>query len=121
LEGGAMIQLKRVYEEPSPKDGFRVLVERLWPRGLTKSRAAVDLWLKDVSPSPELRKWFAHDPAKWEEFQRRYRKELAGKDESIELLRRKAKQGPITFVYAAHDPERNSATVLKEFIESSQR
>jgi uncharacterized protein YeaO (DUF488 family) len=116
-----MIQLKRVYEEPSRQDGFRVLVERLWPRGLTKARAAVDLWLKDVAPSPELRKWFAHDPAKWERFQQRYRQELAGKKEAIELLRRKAKEGPITFVYAAHDPERNSAALLKEFLESNGR
>ena len=71
-----MIKIKRVYEDPSPKDGLRVLVERLWPRGLTKERAAVDLWLKDVAPSPELRKWFGHDPARWEQFQERYRQEL---------------------------------------------
>jgi len=71
-----MIQLKRVYEKPSSKDGLRVLIDRLWPRGMTKERAAVDLWLKDVAPSTELRKWFGHDPAKWKEFQARYRKEL---------------------------------------------
>ena len=74
-----MIKLKRVYESPSPKDGLRVLVERLWPRGLTKERAAVDLWLKDVAPSAELRKWFGHDPARWEQFQERYRQELREK------------------------------------------
>jgi len=111
-----MIQLKRVYEEPSRQDGFRVLVERLWPRGVTKARAAVDLWLKDIAPSPELRKWFAHDPAKWKEFQRRYRKELAGNEEAVDLLRRKAKAGPVTLVYAAHDPEHNSAVLLEAFL-----
>jgi uncharacterized protein YeaO (DUF488 family) len=88
---------------------------------MTKARAAVDLWLKDVAPSPELRRWFAHDAAKWEEFQRRYRKELAGRKEALDLLRRQAKQGKVTFVYAAHDPERNSAALLKEYLESHQR
>src|SRR2546423_3674165 len=85
----AMIQLKRVYENPSPKDGLRVLVERLWPRGLTKERAAVDLWLKDVAPSAELRKWFGHDPARWEQFQERYRQELRQKKDAVQLLRPK--------------------------------
>ena len=78
-----MVQLKRVYEKPSRKDGFRILVDRLWPRGLTKERAAVKLWLKDVAPSTELRKWFGHDPAKWKQFQVRYRKELGEKKASI--------------------------------------
>jgi uncharacterized protein YeaO (DUF488 family) len=82
----AMIKLKRVYEKPSGDDGSRILVERLWPRGLTRERAAVDLWLKEVAPSPELRKWFGHDPAKWEQFQNRYWKELEEKEEAVQLL-----------------------------------
>ena len=81
-----MIKLKRAYEKPSRDDGSRILVERLWPRGLTKERAAVDLWLKEVAPSPELRKWFGHDPAKWEQFQNRYWKELEEKEEAVQLL-----------------------------------
>jgi len=80
-----MIQIKRVYEAPASTDGFRVLVDRLWPRGLTKAKAAVDLWLKDVAPSTELRKWFRHEPAKWKEFQARYKKELAGKNDSLKM------------------------------------
>jgi uncharacterized protein YeaO (DUF488 family) len=87
-----MIKLKRVYERPAPEDGERILVERLWPRGLTKERAAVDLWLKDVAPSPELRKWFGHDPARWEQFQKRYWKELREKQDAIRLLRQKGKK-----------------------------
>ena len=112
-----MIRLKRVYEEPGPKDGLRVLVERLWPRGLTKERAAVDLWLKGVAPSPELRKWFGHDPARWEQFQERYRRELREKKDDIRLLKQKGKEGPVTLVYAARDEERNGALVLKRLLE----
>jgi uncharacterized protein YeaO (DUF488 family) len=113
----AMIQLKRAYETPSPTDGERVLVERLWPRGLTKRKAAVDLWLKEVAPSPELRKWFAHDPAKWKQFERRYWNELRREKEPVALLRRKAKHGTVTLVYAARDEEHNGALALKEFLE----
>jgi uncharacterized protein YeaO (DUF488 family) len=112
-----MIHLKRVYEEPSKKDGIRVLVERLWPRGLTKERAAVDLWLKDVAPSPELRKWFGHDPARWEQFQERYRRELRKQEDAVQLLKQKAKQGSVTLVYAARDEEHNGALALKRFLE----
>ena len=108
-----VIKLKRVYEPPSSKDGIRVLVERLWPRGLTKQRAAVDLWLKDVAPSPELRKWFGHDPARWKRFQERYREELREKREAIRLLKQKAKERTVTLVYAARDEEHNGALVLK--------
>ena len=113
-----MIQLKRVYEASSPGDGFRVLVERLWPRGLTRERVAVDLWLKDVAPSPELRKWFGHDPARWEEFQERYRQELREKNDSVQLLRQKASEGTVTLVYAARDEEHNGALVLSRFLQS---
>jgi uncharacterized protein YeaO (DUF488 family) len=111
-----MIKLKRVYEEPSSKDGFRVLVERLWPRGLSKKRAAVDLWLKDVAPSPELRKWFAHDPARWEQFQKRYGRELRERKDAIRLLKQKVKEGMVTLVYAARDEKHNGALALKRHL-----
>jgi len=116
-----MIQLKRAYETPSKKDGSRVLVERLWPRGLTKERAALELWLKEVAPSPELRKWFAHDPKKWKKFEERYWKELRVENDAVELLRRKAKTGVVTLVYAAQDEEHNGAVALKAFLEHRKR
>lgn len=112
-----MIHLKRAYEEPSPTDGERILVERLWPRGVTKARAAVDLWLKDVAPSPELRKWFGHDPARWKQFEQRYWKELQANEEVVGVLRRKVRRGTVTLVYAARDQEHNGAVALKEFLE----
>ena len=112
-----MIHLKRAYEEPSKNDGLRVLVERLWPRGLTKERAAVDLWLKDVAPSPELREWFGHDPARWEQFQERYRRELREKKDAVRLLKQKAKEGTVTLVYAARDEDHNGALVLKRLLQ----
>ena len=116
-----MIKLKRVYETPSTKDGLRVLVERLWPRGLTKERAAVDLWLKDVAPSAELRKWFGHDPARWQQFQERYRRELRDKKDAIQLLKKKGKEGTVTLVYAARDEEHNGALALKTVLERRKR
>jgi uncharacterized protein YeaO (DUF488 family) len=112
-----MIKLKRVYEKPSRTDGERILVDRLWPRGLTKERAAVDLWLKEVAPSTELRKWFAHDPEKWKEFQSRYRKELRANKEAIGRLKEKSGAGAVTLVYGARDEEHNEAIVLKKVIE----
>ena len=112
-----MIHLKRVYETPSTDDGFRLLVERLWPRGLSKSRAQVDLWLKEIAPSPQLRTWYGHDLAKWEEFQRRYRAELQTNAAVEQLQQLQHDQSFITFVYAAHDTEHNSALVLKAFLE----
>ena len=112
------IKLKRAYEKPSPDDGLRILVERLWPRGLTREKARIGLWLKDVAPSPELRTWFGHDPARWKGFQERYRAELKHKRDLINLLRQKAKEGPVTFVFAARDEERNSAVALKQFVET---
>lgn len=111
------MRLKRAYEPPSPDDGQRVLVERLWPRGLTKSRAKIDAWLKGVAPSHELRKWYNHDPAKWPEFKRRYLFELRSRREELAELNKILKNGPLTLVYAARDEERNSARVLKELIE----
>lgn len=111
-----MIRLKRVYESSSKEDGQRILVERLWPRGLTKEKAKVDLWLKEIAPSTELRQWFGHDPARWEEFRTRYLGELAKNPEVVKLLKEKIKEGPVTLVYGAHDEAHNSALVLKEFL-----
>jgi uncharacterized protein YeaO (DUF488 family) len=116
-----MIQLKRVYEKPSRKDGLRILVDRLWPRGLTKSRAAVKLWMKDVAPSTELRKWFGHDPAKWKQFQVRYRRELREKQDALELLKEKSEQQTVTLVYGARDEKHNEALVLKRILERRKR
>ena len=115
------IRLKRAYEQPAPEDGTRVLVERLWPRGLSKERAAVDLWLKEVAPSPELRRWFSHDPARWAEFRRRYRDELRERPDELARLRRLARGGPVTFVYAARDTEHNSAALLREAVEEPRQ
>lgn len=115
-----MIKIKRVYEEPSREDGFRILVERLWPRGITKQRASVDLWLKDIAPSTELRKWFGHDPKKWDQFCKRYFAELKQKGESLKVLGQKIKEGPVTLVYAARNEEYNSAVALKEFLEGNE-
>jgi uncharacterized protein YeaO (DUF488 family) len=111
------IRLKRAYEQPAPEDGLRILVERLWPRGLTKDRAGIDLWMKEVAPSPELRKWYGHDQAKWAEFQKRYRAELGENKELVEELREKCRSAIVTFVYAARDEEQNSALILKKFLE----
>ena len=116
-----MVQVKRVYDKASRKDGFRILVDRLWPRGVTKERAAVKLWLKDVAPSTELRKWFSHDPAKWKQFQVRYRKELREKKDAIELLKQKSKERTVTLVYGARDEERNEAMVLKRMLQGRKR
>jgi uncharacterized protein YeaO (DUF488 family) len=113
-----MIRLKRVYDSPAANDGARYLVERLWPRGMTKEKAALKAWLKEVAPSPELRKWYGHDPEKWPEFQKRYREELKDEAhrEALAELREAARHGPVTLVYAAHDEERNSAAVLKQVL-----
>jgi uncharacterized protein YeaO (DUF488 family) len=108
------INLKRVYEKPTKEDGIRVLVDRLWPRGLTKQKANIDLWLKDIAPSTELRKWFGHDPEKWKEFRKRYQKELKENKEQIEILKEQQKKGTVTLVYGAKDEEHNEAIVLKE-------
>jgi uncharacterized protein YeaO (DUF488 family) len=112
-----MIRLKRVYEEPATDDGLRILVERLWPRGLSKERAAVDLWLKEVAPSSELRRWFNHDPDRWKEFLRRYHAELLQNGGTVDELRRKCRSGTVTFVYAARDEEHNGALALKDYLE----
>jgi len=112
------IGIKRVYAEPETSDGFRILVDRLWPRGLTREKAKVDLWLKEVAPSNELRKWFAHDPAKWPEFQSRYMDELKSRSEQLELLREKAAKGPVTLLFAARDEQHNEAVILQKLVQT---
>jgi len=111
------IKIKRVYEQPDKDDGSRILVDRLWPRGLTKEKAIVNLWLKEIAPSTELRKWFGHDPDKWEKFRGRYETEIRHKDDLINMLKRKASEGTITLIYAARDEKHNQALVLKQFLE----
>lgn len=111
-----MIRLKRVYEAAAPGDGRRILVERLWPRGISRERAALDVWLKEVAPSPALRTWYGHEPGRWEEFRARYRAELAQNPALRELRAQMAAHPVVTFVYAASD-ERNSASVLKEYLD----
>ena len=111
-----MFQLKRAYELASPEDGCRVLVERLWPRGVSKERAAIDAWLKDLAPSAELRKWYGHDPERWKEFRQRYWDELRSNREAVNELREKEREGRITLVYAAHDEQHSGAMALKQFL-----
>jgi uncharacterized protein YeaO (DUF488 family) len=107
------MKIKRVYEKPEKGDGIRILVDRLWPRGLTKEKAGIDLWLKDIAPSTELRKWFGHEPGKWNEFRKRYSVELKKKGEQVSLLKDQMKKGTVTLVYGAKDEEHNEALVLK--------
>jgi uncharacterized protein YeaO (DUF488 family) len=112
------IDIKRVYEEFSPNDGFRILVDRLWPRGVKKESANIDLWLKNIAPSPELRKWFCHDPALFDTFKKKYLEELTNdpeKMEAVDLVQKKLQDGNVTLVYGAKDPIHNQAVVLKEF------
>ncbi len=111
-----MLKVKRVYDEPEPGDGLRVLVDRLWPRGMAKSRAKLDLWVKDIAPGAGLREWFGHEPGKWSEFKRRYFKELTGRKEIADLLD-EAARGTVTLVYGAKEPRFNNAVALKEYLE----
>ncbi|KWT65516.1 putative uroporphyrin-III c-methyltransferase [Hyphomicrobium sulfonivorans] len=113
----ASIGLKRVYDPPSADDGMRVLVDRLWPRGLSKDAAKVDVWMKEAAPSAELRKWFHHEPERWNEFKHRYRQELAANVDAVEYLRELAKSKPLTLLFAAHDTEHNNAVVLLDFLQ----
>lgn len=110
------IKIKRVYEHPSKEDGVRILVDRLWPRGLTKEKASVDLWLKNIAPSTELRKWFGHDPEKWTEFKTRYRAELKKNADQVTLLRNEMKKKVVTLLYGAKDQEHNEAVVLQKLL-----
>ena len=111
------ITIKRVYEEPSKEDGKRILIDRLWPRGLTKEKAKIDLWLKNIAPSTDLRKWFGHDVAKWQEFKKRYVAEIKKNIQVLSELEEALKKGKSTLVYAAKDEEHNDAVVLKEYLE----
>ena len=115
------IGLKRAYEPAAEGDGYRVLVDRVWPRGITKDTLRIDAWLKDLAPSTALRKWFAHDPKKWREFRERYGRELAGQGPAIEELARRAGEGRVTLVFAARDRERNNAVALKDYLEERLR
>ena len=108
--------LKRAYEPPEKSDGTRILVDRLWPRGVSKAEARLDEWFKEIAPSAELRTWFGHDPGRWDEFRRRYRAELAGHPEILKDLRRRAHEAPITLVYSARDEAHNDALVLRDVI-----
>jgi len=110
------LRLKRAYEPAEPGDGVRLLVDRLWPRGVSKAKAALDDWLKDIAPSAELRQWFGHDPRRWVEFQRRYRSELRQHAEELERIRALAKTKTVTLIYSAHDEEHNDAVVLKDVL-----
>ncbi len=114
-----MIRTKRVYEKPSRDDGRRVLVDRLWPRGFSKREAKVDFWLKEIGPSDELRKWFGHDPAKWEQFKKRYFAELAARRDMVDRLLDMAREGDLTLVYSAKDQQHNQAVALKEYLEKA--
>jgi uncharacterized protein YeaO (DUF488 family) len=111
------VRLRRAYVPPTPDDGTRILVDRLWPRGVSKAKAALDLWARDVAPSTELRRWFGHDPARWKEFKRRYLKELNAHPEALRPLLEAAAKGPVTLVYGARDKEHNEAVVLRQFLE----
>ena len=112
-----MINLKRAYEPASKVDGLRILVERLWPRGVSKQKGKIDLWLKDVAPSDGLRRWFGHDPSRWVEFEKRYRAELAKNPQNVASLRELLKgDKPLTLLYAAKDSEHNNAIVLRDFL-----
>jgi len=110
------VAIKRVYEPASGEDGRRILIDRLWPRGLSKEQAHVDLWLKEIAPSAGLRKWFAHDPAKWDEFRRRYRAEIDANGEALRALKEAIGKGPATLVYGARDEEHNDAVVLRDLL-----
>jgi uncharacterized protein YeaO (DUF488 family) len=112
-----MWKVKRVYEPPKATDGFRILVDRLWPRGLSKEKAAIQLWLREVAPSNALRKWYGHDPAKWPEFQRRYRQELAAKKDLIRQLRAAEKErGTVTLLFSSREERHNNAVALKKLL-----
>ena len=116
-----MIALKRAYDPVSRADGTRFLVERLWPRGVTKAKLHLEAWLKEVGPSTELRQWFRHDPAKWDEFRKRYRRELDSHPDAWQPIVSAARHGPVTLVYSSHDTEHNNAVALHEYLEAKRR
>ncbi len=111
-----MIKIKRIYEPASPDDGKRIYIDRLWPRGMKREEVKIDEWLKEISPSDGLRKWFGHDPSKYTEFKKRYAKELEKHEETLERIRREGKQETVTLLFSAKDVEHNNATVMKELL-----
>jgi len=115
------VRIKRAYDRPERADGYRVLIDRIWPRGVSGEEARLDEWARELAPSTELRRWFGHDPAKFDEFRRRYRAELAGREEKLRDLRRRGRQGTLTLVYAARDTEHNDAVVLAELLRRRTR
>ena len=116
-----MFKLKRAYEPASKDDGMRVLVERLWPRGLARAKLHLDAWLKEVGPTTELRQWFSHDPEKWSQFRRRYFRELDSRPESWRPILSAARRGTVTLIYSSRDEERNNAVALKEYLDAKAR
>ncbi len=117
-----MLKVKRIYEAPAPSDGYRILVDRVWPRGVSKERAAIALWLKEIAPSTELRKWFGHDPERWPEFQKRYRRELRTKIDLADRIRQLEKEHHVvTLLFGARDEEHNQAVVLRDFLAPRKR
>ena len=117
----AAVRIKRIYEPASPEDGARLLVDRVWPRGITKEAAALTMWIKEVAPSTALRKWFGHDPARWPEFHRRYRDELVANTPAVDRVRGYVEAGRTTLLYAAHDPAHNNAVVLADYLRNQVR
>ncbi|MCC7357598.1 DUF488 domain-containing protein [Candidatus Uhrbacteria bacterium] len=116
-----MIKLKRIYEKPDKNDGYRILVDRLWPRGVSKERASLDEWLKDIAPTTELRKWFGHDPKRWSIFQKKYKKELLLHKNTLQDIKKLSKKNnTVTLVYAAKDEDHNEAIVLKSMLEDAK-
>ena len=113
-----MIKVKRIYDGADNGDGIRILVDRVWPRGMTREAAAIDRWMKEIAPSSELRKWFGHDPAKWDVFRARYARELDGQAESVRLLKEMSRKGTVTLLFGAKDTVHNNAVALKEYLES---
>jgi len=116
-----MIKIKKIYDAPTPDDGIRILVDRLWPRGLSKEKAKVDLWLKEIAPSNELRKWYAHDPQKWAEFRKRYFNDLDTKGELVNQIVQETKEGDVTLLYSSKEEKLNNAVALKEYIEKKKK
>lgn len=110
------VRTKRIYDPPARQDGYRVLVDRVWPRGVSRERAKLDEWARELAPSDELRKWFAHEPARFERFRERYRKELSAHGEEVEALRQRARKSTVTILYGARDGEHNNAVVLAEVL-----
>lgn len=117
----SVVSCKRAYDAPDEHDGFRILVDRVWPRGVTKADAKLDLWCREIAPTAALRKWFGHDPARFAEFRRRYRAELASNPAAVSTIRQQLRRGPVTLVYGARDTEHNQAVVLAEFLAHPRR